>query len=137
MTRPATLAPTPGAYLKMRRQAAGFSLADVAALLHTEPHGTPEHQRIEQLQLIEADVLGMTLTTIVALRQVFCFDQQVLWTLEELRQGNTDLVPRLCRICACSDLDACANAFHINCHWVESDLCSAHALPIATSAIAA
>lgn len=118
---------TPGSYLKHRRQAAHLSIVDVAHRIGTEPR-TAEHSRGEWLELIEADAAPMTLTTIVALRQVFSFDIHVLWTLEQIAQGVMIAAPQLCRICACSEWDACSSAHRVTCSWVEDDLCSACAL---------
>ena len=114
---------TPGAYLKHRRTAAGLSIADVAARLATEPRW-PEHIRAEQLELIEADVLAPSFQTIVALRAVFRFDLTVLERLVAIHAGADLRAPRLCRICACSEHDACLDG-QGGCSWVEQDLCTA------------
>ncbi len=89
---------TPGAYLKLRRTAAGLSIVDVAALLSTMP-ATPEHLRAEQLELIEADAQPADFPTIVALRSIYAFDLEVLGRLEEIAQGHDLLPPRLCLVC--------------------------------------
>ncbi len=115
---------TPGAYLKHRRQAAGLSVADVAALMRTEPH-EPEHLRIERLKLIEADAAPMTLATIVGLRLIYRFDLTILAQLEAIAQGASDInLPPLCRFCACSQDDACSDALGQGCDWVSDDVCS-------------
>lgn len=119
-----TLCLTPGSYLKHRRQAAQLSIVDVAHRIGTEPR-TAEHSRGEWLDLIEADAAPMTLTTIVALSQVFSFDIHVLWTLERIAQGEAVAAPQCCRICACTDYDGCRSAHGVTCSWVEDDLCSA------------
>ncbi|WP_375382271.1 XRE family transcriptional regulator [uncultured Sphingomonas sp.] len=89
---------TPGAYLKQRRCAALLSVADAAALLPTDP-ATPEHERVLQLELIEADAQPMTLTTIMALRAVYHFDLEVLGRLEAIAQGQDLPAPSLCGVC--------------------------------------
>ncbi|WP_174297236.1 helix-turn-helix domain-containing protein [Sphingomonas bacterium] len=89
---------TPGAYIKLRRCAAGLSVADVAARLPTDP-ATAEHLRVEQLELIEADAQPMTLSTIMALRAIYPFDVQVLARLEALAQRQDLPEPCLCRLC--------------------------------------
>jgi len=116
-------APTPGAYIKMRRCAAGFSVADVAARLQAEPH-IDERGRVEWLELIEADAQPCALATIVALRRIFPFDLDVLVALERIAQGSTETPPMICRICGCSELDACDEGFGHGCAWVEPGLCS-------------
>ena len=113
---------TPGAYLKHRRTAACLSIADVAARLSAAPR-IAEHLRAEQLELIEADVQPATFGTIVALRKVFSFDIAVLAILGDIHLGNERPPPRLCRICACSDWDACTHGLS-PCSWAEPDLCS-------------
>lgn len=115
---------TPGAYLKRCRQRALLSIAEIAAKIATEPHSA-EHDRAEWLALIEADATPVSFGTIVALRRMFSFDLVVLAKLEALRQGWDIPAPALCRICACSDRDACSPA----CAWAEPDLCSACATP--------
>jgi len=94
-------APTPGAYIKMRRCAAGFSVADVAARLHAEPH-MDERGRTEWLELIEADAQPCSLATIVALRKIFDFNVDVLVALERIAQGSAERPPDICGICGFS-----------------------------------
>ena len=113
---------TPGAYLKCRRTAQGLSVADVAAWLKTDPR-TPEFGMIKWIEFIEADVMPASFTTIVALRQVYRFDLEVLSCLEAIAQGYNVPPPRLCRICACSRRDPC-NDHGRGCAWVETDLCT-------------
>lgn len=125
---------TPGAYLKRCRQRAGLSIADVAARVATEPQ-TPEHQRGEWLELIEADVTPASFRTVVALRLAYRFDLTVLAQLEAIAQGADLPMPILCRICACSDGDACMDALGWACFWAETDLCSACAAPPAASVV--
>lgn len=124
---------TPGAYLKHRRQAAGLSVADVAARITTEPR-SPEHQRGEWLELIEADAAPATFSTIVGLRLIYRFDLTVLAQLEAIAQGADILPPKLCRICACSERDACSDALGHGCFWIDEDLCSAHGAPESVAA---
>ncbi|MBH0619364.1 hypothetical protein I3A86_25040, partial [Salmonella enterica] len=85
-------------YLKLRRSAVLLSVADVAALLPTDP-ATPEHERIQQLELIEADAQPMTLATIMALLAVYRFDLEVLGRLEAIAQRQDLRAPMLCETC--------------------------------------
>jgi hypothetical protein len=114
---------TPGAYLKRRRIRSGLSIADVAARVATEPR-TPEHLRGEWLELIEADAAPATFGTVVALRIAYHFDLTVLAQLEAIAQGAELPAPVLCRVCSCSDNDACMDALGCACFWAEPDLCS-------------
>ncbi|MGY2732362.1 helix-turn-helix domain-containing protein [Sphingomonas sp. UYP23] len=112
---------TPGAYLKMRRQAQGFSIEDVAARIATELH-LSERMRVLWIKSIEGDVMPATFRTIVALRQIFRFDLTVLAQLEAIGQGVDIPHPPLCRICACSERDPCFDADGSGCWWVLDDL---------------
>ena len=114
---------TPGAYLKHRRTAHGLGVHDVAAVLATEPR-LAEHVRAEWLEKIEADIVPMSFNTIVALRRAFTFDLDVLAQLAAIAMHSTVEPPRLCRICACSEVDPCLG-HQGPCAWVEKDLCSA------------
>ncbi|WP_052507961.1 helix-turn-helix domain-containing protein [Sphingomonas hengshuiensis] len=111
---------TPGTYLRKRRTAAGLSIEDVAALLPTEPH-VDLRARVEWLRGIEEGAYpAMTPNTVLAMREAFPFDPDIVCWLFAL-QNSPDLpAPRLCRICACSEEDACVPV----CSWVAPDLCS-------------
>lgn len=126
---------TPGRYIQHRRTAAGLSVADVVAKLRTDP-ATPERDRVQQLRLIEADARPATFATIIALRAVFAFDLDVLARLEAIAQGWTVATPRLCRICACSELDGCLPARGGPCAWAGPDLCTCCAVPAQGEVIA-
>lgn len=121
---------SPGTYLRKRREAASLSSADVAAMIVAEPR-LPEHDLIYWLDRIEADVVPATFRTIACLRCCFSFDLDVLAKLVAIqiaRPGSqTDDIPRLCRVCACSEYDSCApdQTRHISCSWAAEDLCSA------------
>jgi transcriptional regulator with XRE-family HTH domain len=115
---------TPGTYLQRRRLAAGLSIDDVARLLDTEPH-INERGRSAWLELVEADAQPVSLSTLVALKRVYPFDITVIFTLERIRQGSAETPPRLCRVCACSQLDACViDPPSRTCWWASEDLCS-------------
>ncbi|MDQ2763598.1 MAG: XRE family transcriptional regulator [Pseudomonadota bacterium] len=113
---------TPGAYLKLRRCAACMSVADVAMRLSTGPR-IAEHVRANQLELIEADIQPATFSTIIVLRHVFSFNLEILAILAEIHLGSKRYGPQLCRICACSEWDACRHSTG-TCSWVAPDLCS-------------
>lgn len=122
---------SPGAYLRHRREAAMLSIADVADMFHTQPRWS-EIDRIDWLGRIEADVEQPTFRTIVALRSCFSFDIDVLGDLVAIAHGAAIDPPRLCRICACSEFDACSigdDAPASGCGWAARDLCTACAPP--------
>jgi len=110
---------TPGAYLKHRRFDAGLAIEDVAYVLATDPR-IAEHARADWLRRIEADIVPLSFPTIVALRRAFAFDPTVLVQLGLIQIGVEVEPPRLCSICACSDLDPCRPP----CRWEGADLCS-------------
>lgn len=118
---------TPGAYLRHRREAALLSIGDVADMFHTQPRWS-ELERIDWLQRIECDVEQPTFRTLVALRACFTFDLDVLGDLVAIAHGGAVEAPRLCRICACSERDACHDHGG-TCSWTDQDLCSACATP--------
>ena len=68
---------TPGAFLRSCRIASGRSLEEVAAAFQTEPHWA-EHVRVEWLQLIEQDVAGASMRTIVVLQTLYEIDLGIL-----------------------------------------------------------
>ena len=128
---------TPGAYLKMRRCARGFSVADVAEKIATVPR-LAEHARVELLELIEADAAPVSFATLVVLNNVYSFDFEVLATLERISLGADVPMPQVCRICACSTYDPCIRlpgyiCAH-TCSWAEYDLCSTCATPAKAAA---
>ncbi|RSV15173.1 hypothetical protein CA235_09560 [Sphingomonas sp. ABOLF] len=75
---------TPGAYIKRQREAAGLSIADVAARLATEPR-TAEHTRAEWIELIEADETPLLFMTVVVLSTVFPIDMRQLVELVKVQ----------------------------------------------------
>ncbi|MCA1199164.1 XRE family transcriptional regulator [Sphingomonas sp. R647] len=127
--------PSPGTYLRIRREAQRLSIDDVAALVRTEP-SLPLASRADLLRSIEADIAPIGDDVIGSLMRAaeeqgsFRFDPEVLVRLIDIAAGDTTRAwPRLCRRCACSEHDACncggQGGQWIGCHWVEPDLCSA------------
>jgi hypothetical protein len=78
---------TPGADSQRQREAAGLSIADVAARLATEPRWA-EHTRAEWLVLIEADATPLLFITVAALGTVFPMDMR---ELVQLVQSQTEI----------------------------------------------
>jgi hypothetical protein len=68
---------------------------------------------------IELDIRLPTAAEVVSLRSAYRFDTALL---AAIAAGAT---PRICRVCGCSELDACVGPRATGCHWVEHDLCSA------------
>lgn len=116
----------PGTYLRLRREAAGVSREAVAIALAAGQSHRQEAAllRVEQL---ESNLAFVTPAEVALMRAAFRFDGQVLDQLADIHFFRADLPhPRLCRVCGCSELDACLD-FHQStaCHWVDLDLCSA------------
>lgn len=132
------MAITPGTYLRLRREAAGLSIEDVASVIGTIPH-MDALGRAGWLRLVEADETPIGANVVDTLRNVFRFDQLVLLDLADIARGASGVPePRLCRVCACSDADACVDPVtHVGCEWVAADLCSACVTPKTSAARAA
>lgn len=126
--------PTPGTYLRLRREAQGLSIEDVAAFVRTVPH-LDLHGRCTLLRGIEADLTPISDDVIGSLMRAadeqgsFRFDPEVLVRLIDIAAGDTSRTPPdLCRRCACSAHDACfpvAGDFTTACVRVEPGLCTA------------
>lgn len=107
---------TPGRYLRARRIAARLTIDQVAI-------------PATAVLAIEHDCRRPTDAELCVLSWSFRFDLGVLC---DLMRGRS---PRLCRTCACSELDACigkparddvcGTVEAVVCHWIERDLCSA------------
>ena len=119
---------TPGTYLQKRRVAAGLSIMDVAALVHTDPRlgGIDKTAWIDR---IEKDIAALSPDVIATLGRAFRFDRTVLQQLIAIRSFGADAVnpaPRVCLTCGCSQNDACSDG-HATCAWSSEDLCTASA----------
>jgi len=117
---------TPGAYLCLRRTAAGLTLDDVALMTETTPP-VSARSRAEWLGLIEADEMPIAAETVEALRGAFPFDPHVLIHLIAIHAGGPVTPPQLCRACGCSWNDACLDDHDQGCAWSAGDptLCTA------------
>ncbi|MEI6417491.1 MAG: helix-turn-helix transcriptional regulator [Sphingomonadales bacterium] len=100
---------TPGAYLALRRGAAGLMPAQVDQALGWEP---------ETMAWIEGNLRRVTPELMDALHGVFPFDPIIA---RRLGEGSP---ARVCRGCGCSESDACWDEKRGGCHWVAPTLCS-------------
>lgn len=130
---------SPGTYLRRRREAAGKSHGEVALALAALPWAVrpPEQRDVDLLiggiEEAEADRDNLTVPQALLLRNVYAFDVDVyeeLLLIHHAGPGSCLAVPQLCRVCACSWMDACVvSPAHVEpvevCEWVEFDLCSA------------
>jgi hypothetical protein len=93
---------TPGAYLKLRREAADVSEAEAFAV-------------VPSIREIEANQASLTITDLVKLEALFSFDARVLLDLA------AEFPAEICRECGCSEADPCEPP----CWWAAPELCSA------------
>lgn len=118
---------TPGTYLRLRREAAGFTRDDLALCLDsTVP--VSARSRTELLALIEGDTAVIDAGFVDALTDLyrvgrFRFDRHVLIILIARHAGAEIAAPHVCRSCGCSWNDACEEG----CGWAsaEQDWCTA------------
>lgn len=127
--------PSPGTYLRLRREAAKLTIDDVAAIFGTVP-GVPLSARAEMMRSIEADLTPIgddVIRVLMTARELgsFAFDPLVLIRLVDVA-ANSPLqfgAPRLCRVCACSQYDPCyrtgLGGHTVTCGWADTDLCDA------------
>lgn len=115
---------TPGTYLRLRREASGLSVEDVAARIASDPR-LGERDRVEWLRQIERDEAPTNVDVAVALAHVFRFSPNILGRLLSIAVGinGEETAPRLCRACGCSQHDACFDG-HATCAWATDDLCT-------------
>jgi hypothetical protein len=112
---------TPSGYLRLRRLAAGLSMAEAARQLID----TPADQRRAEEFLRRLETPGRTAlyrSTIAHLLRAFPFDPAVYWQLAE---EPIHRHPRICIGCGCTTHDRCTNSEGGACRWIEQDRCSA------------
>lgn len=107
----------PGEYMKLRREAAGLSIEEVAAqLAHTNA------DRIDvrnEITLLEDDQPGLFIPLVMRMRAAFRFDPDIYLALLGFAQdaGSTAPRPRICTGCGCSWSDPCADDADSPCRW--------------------
>lgn len=115
---------TPGRYLRLRREADGLSIEDLALMIDTTVK-VCARERGELLKLIEADVAAIGGDVVGALRDLravgaFAFDPHVLWQLIALHAGAEIERPAVCGRCGCSWMDPCQDEHHQPCAWADA-----------------
>ncbi|HEX8224492.1 MAG TPA: hypothetical protein VF605_11810 [Allosphingosinicella sp.] len=103
---------TPGAYIRLRREAAGLTAAGVEAEL-----GDSVTQLGAALEFLEADRVKATYADARLLGRVFPISPAIV---SELGCGTS---PAICRGCGCSEFDPCDEGGRA-CAWAEPDLCT-------------
>lgn len=112
---------TPARYLQLRREAAGLSIAQVAARLPTR-HVDADMAASVIRTLETPGARARHRATLDALRTVFPFDIDVY---RQLCEEPAERHPMICRGCGCSTHDACVEADgHTCCLWAVPTLCT-------------
>ena len=118
---------TPAAYLRLRREAAGLSVAAVAKRLYEAHRAARPAMTVEWAASVVTllETRGTTARyaeALDALRAVFPFDPDVY---RQLAADPVDQHPRVCRGCGCSAWDACEDeGFPGNCMWATPNSCT-------------
>lgn len=133
---------TPGTYLRKRREAAGITIEQAAALVAGMPWSVrqPDQGAVayltDHLRTVEADANNLTYGSACVLRNAFRFNVEVYSNLllHFYDQAATDIpAPLVCRECACSWHDACEVEGQ-PCAWAEADIETATGLCTACAA---
>ncbi|MBB6191168.1 transcriptional regulator with XRE-family HTH domain [Sphingobium wenxiniae] len=117
---------TPGTYIAKRRQAAGLSIDDVAAMVSTSPRLGVIDRRA-WIERIEQDVASISYDVAATLADAFPLSLHVLKQLIDLRSFGqcSGPEPSLCIHCGCSDRDPCIDPeTHAACGWAAGDICT-------------
>lgn len=100
----------PGAYLRLRREAAGLSVADVAELIAPSRILVALNERL--IPQIEAGEIRPHPSWVAKLSTVYRFDRHLFDLL-----ASFDVLMRVCTVCGCSDLDRCDDEADGSCAW--------------------
>lgn len=128
MSRPRVRTPllimTPWRYLKLRREAAGLSIDDVATKL--APRLRDRSAAADLIRSLEREgTVARHRVTLDRLRSAFAFDPDVY---VQLATEPVSRHPQVCIRCGCSQDDACMPEPHqahaSACHWSTPNLCS-------------
>ena len=79
---------TPGTYIRLRREAAGLTIEDVAMMIESYPQ-VGVQRRIEGLTMIEADVEPISPSTAMVLHEVIGVDLRILAYWMAIAEGAT------------------------------------------------
>jgi hypothetical protein len=114
---------SPGTYLRLRRQAAGLTLEELAMAPEILGYGSLA-DALARLEALENDLCApIDFDQVMALGDHFNFDPHVFVQLVAVRAGRLTPAPDVCRKCGCSWNDACGSS----CAWASptNDLCTA------------
>lgn len=103
---------TAGAYLRLRREASGLSVHDVAVACTSSPVGIPA--AIAAIEEAEQDRADLQWADLRRLRQIFSLEPNIYLAIA---QGLS--VGGVCRGCGCSEEDACQDG-RTGCAWTDA-----------------
>lgn len=109
---------TPAAYLRLRREAAGLSIAAVARALAQKPGDLAAATDLVHM-LEQPGNVARKHRTLYALQAVFPFDQAVYG---QLAKEPAEHHPQVCRGCGCSDWDT-DDAHAVRFAWSTAHSC--------------
>lgn len=110
---------TPAAYLKLRRRAAGLSVAQLAARIAPEVERSAE--AVDLLYVLETPgCRARHRATIETIATVLPMDPDVYF---QLADEPAERHPHVCRGCGCSAFDPCCGSRGV-CGWTDTGLCS-------------
>lgn len=111
---------SPAEYLRLRREAAKLSIADVAARI--APDSALRGEAAAFLRLIETPGARVSRNdTLLRLEAVFPFDPSVY---SQLCDEPADRHPQVCRGCGCSHWDPCDTDGRGPCAWSSASTCT-------------
>ena len=109
------------AYLKLRREAAGLSISQVATTI--APKASRYAEALSLVTMLETDgVRARHTDTLIALHKAFPFDIVVY---RQLADDPADRHPTVCRGCGCSEWDPFRPRYAAEfCGWANSTTCT-------------
>lgn len=94
---------SPSEYLRLRRKAAGLSIADAASLIAQGSRAIDAQEAAALIRLLETPgVRARRLDPIWVIAVAYPVDPDVY---QQLARGDADRHPTLCRVCGCSKYD--------------------------------
>ncbi len=118
---PASAPLAAAAYIKLRREAAGLTIRQVASII--APKASRYAEALSLVTMLETDgVRARHTDTLIALRKAFPFDIVVY---RQLADDPADRHPTVCRGCGCSEWDPCRPRYAAEfCGWENSTTCT-------------
>jgi hypothetical protein len=108
----------PGTYIRKRREAAGQTLDQVVSWFADDGSGITRGELMTQLRALESGTAPAKALSAEPLKGAFPFDPDVYLALVFLASGAKVALPPICRVCACSEFDACIDdVFGGTCAW--------------------